>query len=292
MNVRPKNYSWPEFYDQLVDVTRYSFSWRAIARRIPATPTAIPKWMNVVRAMSSEGWGRIAYHDDDPAAARHRPVGAGLLWRGRPTCCRSSTPRAFGEELGPVYEYLPKGALYHDPNAYLHATTEPAMVKTGAARRTSGCISSARTDPPLVLVTARVRAPLRPSAVPPPRNSKCSSVISRSPAELPPVARCQSRSFCPTVVAGSQTPGSTRVEDRELRPKPRLADGSLQHHASSRSRYLRGREIPKLSRRMALMVAQIGDSASVPRTTRFSRLEDELPGGYPAYLSFGAVAKW
>ncbi|HET7239960.1 MAG TPA: radical SAM protein, partial [Gemmatimonadales bacterium] len=62
MNVRPKNYDWKEFYDGLIDVTSYSFSWRAIARRIPATATAIPKWMNVVRAMSSEGWGRIDYH--------------------------------------------------------------------------------------------------------------------------------------------------------------------------------------------------------------------------------------
>src|SRR5438093_5022723 len=52
MNVRPANYSWPEFYDLLVDLSRYSFSWRAIARRVPATPTMIPKWMNVVRGMS------------------------------------------------------------------------------------------------------------------------------------------------------------------------------------------------------------------------------------------------
>ena len=30
MNVRPVNYSWVEFYDRLVDLTSYSFSWRAI----------------------------------------------------------------------------------------------------------------------------------------------------------------------------------------------------------------------------------------------------------------------
>jgi hypothetical protein len=30
-------------------------------------------------------------------------------------------------ELGPAYDYLPDGALTHDPNAYLHATTEPAL---------------------------------------------------------------------------------------------------------------------------------------------------------------------
>jgi hypothetical protein len=31
------------------------------------------------------------------------------------------------KELGPAYQFLPDGALYHDPNAYLHATTEPAL---------------------------------------------------------------------------------------------------------------------------------------------------------------------
>ena len=64
MNVRPKNYSWPEFYDHLVDVTRYSFSWKAIGRRIGATQTMIPKWMNVVRAVSTEGFGRIKYQTE------------------------------------------------------------------------------------------------------------------------------------------------------------------------------------------------------------------------------------
>ena len=37
MNVRPENYSWVEFYDRLVDLTSYSFSWRAIGRRLGAT---------------------------------------------------------------------------------------------------------------------------------------------------------------------------------------------------------------------------------------------------------------
>ena len=39
MNVRPTNYAWPEFYDRLVDLTRYSFSWRAIGRRVTAPRT-------------------------------------------------------------------------------------------------------------------------------------------------------------------------------------------------------------------------------------------------------------
>ena len=91
MNVRPKNYCWPEFYDQVVDLSRYSFSWRAIGRRLGATEGMIPKWMNVVRAMSSEGWGRIEYHatirrllDEDPSVRGS--------WMVRPTGCRRSTP--------------------------------------------------------------------------------------------------------------------------------------------------------------------------------------------------------
>ena len=38
-------------------------------------------------------------------------------------------------ELGPAYHFLPEGALVHDPNAYLHATTEPAL---GATVQLSG----------------------------------------------------------------------------------------------------------------------------------------------------------
>jgi hypothetical protein len=128
MNVRPKNYSWPEFYKQLVDVTRYSFSWKAIARRIPATPTMIPKWMNVVRAVSSEGFGRIRYHetilgllDTDRSVRR--------FMEGETTRLPEFYASRIRRELGPAYNYLPEGALEHDPNAYLHATTEPGLAQ-------------------------------------------------------------------------------------------------------------------------------------------------------------------
>ncbi len=99
MNVRPANYAWPEFYDRLVDLTRHAFSWRAIGRRLGATAGAIPKWMNVVRAMSSEGWGRIEYHT---------PI-RGLLdtdrdvrdsWTARPIICPPSTPIVFNRIWG------------------------------------------------------------------------------------------------------------------------------------------------------------------------------------------------
>jgi hypothetical protein len=124
MNVVPRNYRWPDFYDHLVDLSRYSFSTRAILRRIPATPTMIPKWMNVVRAVSSEGWGRIRYHtmlrgllDTD------RPLRA--FFEGETDVVPEFYVARVRNDLGPLYDYLPPGGLTHDPNAYLTASTSP-----------------------------------------------------------------------------------------------------------------------------------------------------------------------
>jgi hypothetical protein len=131
MNVRPKHYSWTEFYDGLIDVTRYSFSWKAIARRLPATTTAIPKWMNVVRAVSSEGWGRIAYHTtirrllDQDASVRD-------YLEGETDVLPAFYHDRLRRDLGPLYEYLPDGAVYHDPNAYL-ASEAPAQISEPVA---------------------------------------------------------------------------------------------------------------------------------------------------------------
>jgi hypothetical protein len=138
MNVRPKNYSWTEFYDGLIDVTRYSFSWRAIARRVPATPTAIPKWMNLVRAVSSEGFGRIRYHTmirkllDTDASVRDYLEGESDTL---PEFYRSRIRR----ELGPMYQHLPAGAILHDQNAYLQTVKEePALAPVPLRARRVG----------------------------------------------------------------------------------------------------------------------------------------------------------
>ena len=138
MNVRPKNYSWTEFYDGLIDVTRYSFSWRAIARRVPATPTVIPKWMNFVRAVSSEGFGRIRYHTmirkllDTDASVRDYLEGETTTL---PEFYRSRIRR----ELGPMYQHLPAGAILHDQNAYLQTVKEePALAPVPLRARRVG----------------------------------------------------------------------------------------------------------------------------------------------------------
>jgi hypothetical protein len=124
MNVRPKNYAWGDFYDQVIGLTRYAFSWPAIGRRLQSTPGNIPRWMNVVRAVSSEGFGRIRYYqevrqrlDSDPPFRRYFEQETTEL------------PKFFvaqvRKDLGPFWDSLPPGALDHDPNAYAESEARP-----------------------------------------------------------------------------------------------------------------------------------------------------------------------
>jgi hypothetical protein len=132
MNVRPKNYSWPDFYDQVIGLTEYTFSWRAITNRLRANRTAIPKWLNVVRAVSSEGFGRLQYYKEV-----RRRLDTDLPFRRYFEQETTELPSFFVDrvrrELGPMHEWLPTGALYHDPYAYLKAEEALAPpVDTGA----------------------------------------------------------------------------------------------------------------------------------------------------------------
>jgi hypothetical protein len=134
MNVRPKNYSWREFYDHVIGLTRHTFSWRAIANRLRATRTVIPRWMNVVRAVSSEGFGRLAYYrelrrrlDTDRDIQRYFDQETSELPAFYVDQVRS--------DLGPLWEWLPPGALHHDPHAYRKAEDEQSEESAGKPRR-------------------------------------------------------------------------------------------------------------------------------------------------------------
>jgi len=127
MNVKPKNYSWPEFYDHIVDLTRYTFSWRAIGKRFRAMNAPIPRWMNVVRAVSSEGFGRIKYH-----TAMRRRLETDLPLRRFFEQETTAIPQFYCDrvqhDLGPLWDWLPEGALQHDPNAYLKSELSQLIV--------------------------------------------------------------------------------------------------------------------------------------------------------------------
>lgn len=118
MNVRPKNYEWVEFYRNLVDLTAFAFSKRMIARRFHANRTFIAKSLNVVRAVSSEGAGRLAHHrkilhmlETDSKTRR--------FFDGESTEMPDYYENKVKKDLGVLWEELPAGALVHDPNAWL-----------------------------------------------------------------------------------------------------------------------------------------------------------------------------
>src|SRR5258708_3953776 len=111
MNVRPKNYEWREFYRHVIDLTKYSFSWRAIGRRLKAN-----------RAISTEGFGRIEYHtgvlgklENDRSFRKY--------FEGESDSLPQFYVDRVKRDLGPLWGHLPDGALYHAPHAYLNAQT-------------------------------------------------------------------------------------------------------------------------------------------------------------------------
>ncbi len=120
MNVKPKNYSWPEFYDNVIDLTKYTFTLKAIARRFRANGAIKPRLMNVVRAVSSEGFGRIRYFTEV-----RRLLETDSQFRRFFEQETTEVPKFYSDmirkDLGPLWDWLPPGAMYHDPNAYLSA---------------------------------------------------------------------------------------------------------------------------------------------------------------------------
>lgn len=123
LNVRPKNYSWPEFYDQTIDLLKYSFSLRSIYKRFKAIKMTIPRWVSLALSISIGGYGKIKYH----SKVRHL-LDTDSQFRSYFEQETQELPRFFVErfwrELGPMGHWLPEGAIHHDPNAYLKSVME------------------------------------------------------------------------------------------------------------------------------------------------------------------------
>jgi len=129
MNIKPKNYSWLEFYDYMIDVTKYSYSPKMIFRRFLANGETIPRWLNVVRGLSSERFSRISYF----TKVRQRYINDWSFRRFLENET-SETHQFFVQwvrkDLGHFWEWLPKGALSHNPNAYLTSVEEAETSKS------------------------------------------------------------------------------------------------------------------------------------------------------------------
>jgi hypothetical protein len=118
MNIKPRNYSWLEFYDHIIDITKYSYSSRLILQRFLANGETIPRWLNVVRGFSSERFSRIKYFTEILRRLdTDRPLRRFFEQE------TTEIPQYFVEiirrDLGEFWDWLPNGAIRHDPNAYL-----------------------------------------------------------------------------------------------------------------------------------------------------------------------------
>lgn len=125
MNVKPLNYEWVDFYDKVIDLTAYTFSAKAIYRRWKHGPSTNARWMNLMRAVSSEGHGRLAFY---------RKVRRNLVedksfrayFEGETAQLPAFYHNIIQKDLGDWWPWLPAGAISHNPNAYLHKQNAPA----------------------------------------------------------------------------------------------------------------------------------------------------------------------
>lgn len=125
MNVRPRNYSWPEFYDRVIDTFDYSFSPKALARRFWHNRRSYVTYEQLFRGISSDRSNRMGYHMkmrrwmDDP--------GFRAFFDGESAEIPAVLTDQIRRHLGPFWQWLPEGALHHDPNAYLHSQPQHTL---------------------------------------------------------------------------------------------------------------------------------------------------------------------
>jgi hypothetical protein len=126
MNVTPRNYTYPEFYKRVLDLMKYSFSMKAIARRFTANKSSVSGWLNLVRAISSEGSGRIKYIST-LIKLLETDRQFRMFFEQETDVIPEFYINRIREDLGSLWEWLPDGAIYHDKNAYLNSTNRQVM---------------------------------------------------------------------------------------------------------------------------------------------------------------------
>ncbi|HEX6333076.1 MAG TPA: radical SAM protein [Flavisolibacter sp.] len=125
MNLKPKNYEWVDFYDKVIDLTQYTFSKKAIYNRFVANPNITAKWMNFMRAISSEGYGRIRFFKE----VRRNLVENTQFrdyFEGQSSELPDFYTNIIKKDLGVWWNWLPKEAIQHDAYAYLRKSLQAA----------------------------------------------------------------------------------------------------------------------------------------------------------------------
>jgi hypothetical protein len=119
MNIKPRNYEWVDFYDKVIDLTSYTFSNKAMWRRFNSNSAFTAKWMNLMRGISSEGYGRIRFFKKvRELLISDRSFRA--YFERETDILPAFYYEIIKKDLGNMWKWLPDGALHHDQNAYLN----------------------------------------------------------------------------------------------------------------------------------------------------------------------------
>jgi hypothetical protein len=145
MNVKIRNYEWIEFYDHVIDLTRYACSRQMMLKRLRANGASIPGALNLVRALSTEGRGRIRFY----TGIRNK-LKMDRQFRSYFEQESTDLPRFYSDrvhrDLGTFSEWLPDGAMHHDPYAYLKAEMARNVESPDSCSVTPGSVGQTVLD--------------------------------------------------------------------------------------------------------------------------------------------------
>ena len=124
-NVRPKNYEWDAFYDNVIDLLRHNVSWRNLLKSNKAIHSFTPRCVNVIRTLP--WFGQLKYYREIRRRIDEDPQLLPFL-EGETTDVPVFYLERIKKSLGNLWEWLPEGALYHDPNPCLKAQEQTTLV--------------------------------------------------------------------------------------------------------------------------------------------------------------------
>ncbi|NND70579.1 MAG: radical SAM protein [Rhodothermales bacterium] len=118
-NVIPRNYTWLEFYDHVVDAFDTAFSRRAIRRRFTKNSHTSSRFEQLLRGISSDRRSRLGHQRYMREQFNDPNVRA--FFEGETRTIPDMFVNKVQKDLGPLWEWLPEGTLDYDPNAYLNS---------------------------------------------------------------------------------------------------------------------------------------------------------------------------
>ena len=121
MNVRPKNYSWLEFFTHVCDLYDYAHSKKAMYRRFMATKHMGTRIEQLFRSITSERNHKLFGNHMRIRELLKTDKELVRYLDGKTTELPEHYIEPIRRDLKWLWDWLPEGALYHDPNAGLNA---------------------------------------------------------------------------------------------------------------------------------------------------------------------------